>query len=98
MVKVIRAFSYPLRPTASQMAVLERWLTWCRRLYNGALEERISKACGLVLDRDHNAALNILALGSSVVEDRRREVQAQTEALKGAVPTFTTSFFPRDDP
>lgn len=39
---MIRSYSYPLKPTCLQKSILETWLTKCRWLYNGALEERVS--------------------------------------------------------
>lgn len=37
---MIRAFRYPLHPTAAQEATLLAWLRACCSLYNGALQER----------------------------------------------------------
>lgn len=39
---MIRSFRYPLKPTKAQEAILESWLGRCQRLYNAALEQRIT--------------------------------------------------------
>lgn len=41
MVVVMRAYKFPLRPTAAQRVTFERWLGQCCELYNAALEQRI---------------------------------------------------------
>lgn len=82
---MIRTFKYPLKPNRKQAEVLTRWIGTCCDLYNAALEgrklayEKAGKTLTLydqqkeltelVLDRDHNAAINILALGLSAQEN-----------------------------
>jgi transposase len=62
---VHKTFKYRLFPTPAQETALRAPLEECRWLYNHFLEERKTSCvcCGLEIDRDLNAALNILRLG-----------------------------------
>jgi len=62
-----RTFEYRLRPNRAQQAALLKVLAASRRLYNDALAEwkahfqtYICPHCGVIVDRDVNAAINIL--------------------------------------
>lgn len=53
----------------------------CGRTVSKTLEERTHLCeCGLVLDRDHNAGLNILALGMSAVGSSAQSIQRLRES------------------
>lgn len=49
-----------------------QWCSRCRAIVPKTLAERVHRCqhCGLVLDRDHNAAINIDALGQSTLEPK----------------------------
>lgn len=59
------AYKFRLYPNRQQDAQLDVTLETCRHIYNTALADRvhICPACGLEMDRDLNAANNILTLG-----------------------------------
>lgn len=54
----------------------------CGNIQDMPIWNRIYKCnnCGLILDRDHNAALNILALGRGFVESSNRDLRKQEVA------------------
>ncbi|MCW5313948.1 helix-turn-helix domain-containing protein [Nostoc sp. KVJ3] len=72
------AYQYRLRLTTMQQTTIDQWLELARRQYNYRLH--VCHECGLTLDRDHNAAINIkyLAVGHSV-----NKAQATPDGIPG---------------
>ena len=73
----MRTFKYRLYPTKHQQDILWFQASCLNKLYNFFLnlkkntyqDYKISLSdCGLILDRDHNAAINILCLGQAFLE------------------------------
>jgi hypothetical protein len=83
----LKAYKYKLRLNARFRAACERTLEVCRELYNAGLQERREAwrmnglslnyhdqrclACGFVINRDQNAALNIKRRGAPFGESGR---------------------------
>ena len=56
----------------------------CNKIVEKSLKERVHNCrCGLTLDRDHNAAINILRLGTSLLMDSDIQTRSPVGSASG---------------
>jgi hypothetical protein len=68
-ITVKKSGKYRIYPQKSQISNLENQFSMCRYLYNGSLSVRTHRCvCGFVVNRDLNAALNILRIGMDTLQ------------------------------
>ncbi len=101
-----KAYKYKLKPTTEQERELERVLRLCRRLYNTALEQRITayRRCGVTLTGyqqhaelpDLKAAFpEYAAIHSQVLQDVLTRLDKTYQAFFQRVKSGQTPGFPR---
>ena len=85
LISMLKSYKFRLYPAREQETVLVKTLDVCRHIYNEFLADRRNAydrcnqglSCGLEFDRDINAAINILNLGT-VGTTGRSCVESQT--------------------
>jgi transposase len=92
---MLQAYKYRIKPSKAIKYKFNGTLEICRELYNAGLQERREAyKRGLILNRDKNAACNILARGISILQAEGLSVSAPGGlALVGQRRTFVSYEF-----